>query len=151
VCAKLLHQLKKAAFFVVALLMATSAYSQRKKAAYTAATDSTYGYTAHNPLRLKQGDIEKSIGLSQVFLRDLRTADDQPLQFLRRTTVHDPQYVRPAIQLTDRSSGMPINGAGGLLDMYLFKTATNDTVRLFVDVYHKGPRLVPKGLKYVGL
>ncbi len=100
---------------------------------------------------MKQGDIGKSIGLSKVFLRNLRTADDQSLQLLGRISISDPAYARPAIQLNNRYTGLPVSGKLGQLDVYVFKITAGDTLRLFVDIYHKGPRLVPKGLKYVGL
>ncbi|WP_022823095.1 hypothetical protein [Hymenobacter norwichensis] len=132
------------------LWLPTAALAQKKAELPIAATDSTYGYTALNPLRLKQGDLYKSMALAEVFLHNLRTSDDQPLRLITRFSVKDPGYKRPAIALTDRYTGLPLNGKLSMMDLYIFRTASNDTLRLFVDVSSKGPKLVPVGLKYVG-
>ncbi|HEX8426940.1 hypothetical protein [Hymenobacter sp.] len=137
-------------WILLLLWLPTTALAQKKSSLPVAATDSTYGYTALNPLRLKQGDMYKSMALAEVFLHNLRTPDDQQLYFIGRFSIKDPAYTPPAIPLTDRYTGLPISGKLGLLDVYIFRTATNDTLRLFVDVDHKGPKLIPKGLKYVG-
>ena len=47
-------------------------------------TDSTFGYTAQNPLKLKKGNPEKSIDYSYSFLSGLKTKDYQALIYLSK-------------------------------------------------------------------
>src|SRR5688572_14396680 len=113
-------------------------------------TDSTYGYTAKNPLKMKKGNLEKSIGHSIDFLKGLRTEDNQKLELLQRFTISVPNYAAPKAQLTNRYTGMPLSGKVGLLDEYNFVTSEKkDTVIIYVDVYNKGELKIPKGLKYM--
>lgn len=133
----------------ICLLLVPALGVAQKKAPVTA-PDSTYGYTASNPMRLKQGEPYSSAALSAVFVRNLRTADNQPLELLIRYSIKDPAYSPPAIKIYDRQTGLPISGKLGLLDVYVLKTPAQDTIRLYVDIFHKGPRLIPQKLTYVG-
>jgi hypothetical protein len=111
-------------------------------------TDSTYGYTDKNPLKMKKGNQRKSIDYSIEFLKSLRTLDNQKLDLIKRFTVDDPNHERSKMQLTNRYTGMPLNGKLGLLDKYYFMTAqTRDTLTIYVDIYNKGELKVPTGLK----
>ena len=112
-------------------------------------TDSSYGYTAKSPLKLKKGNQEKSMRNSYNFLSGLKTQDNQTLRLLLIVTIDDPNYKKPAIKINNRFTGMPINGKLGLLDKYVFLTSvTKDTVKIFVDIYNRGTLLLPIGLKY---
>jgi len=56
--------------------------------------------------------------------------------------------VRSNTQLTNRYTGMPMNGKLGLLDQYYFLTSEKkDTLTIYVDIYNKGELKIPKGLK----
>jgi hypothetical protein len=107
-------------------------------------TDSTYGYSAFNPLKLKKGSPSQSIENAKKFLNGLKTVDDQTLTFLGRSSETDPNFKEPAGEIAD------FLDAGGVLDRYQFVTSvTKDTIVLFVDIYNAEKLMVPKGLKYV--
>jgi len=131
------------------IFLAAFTYGQKDFSNLTTSTDSTFGYTNLNPLKLKKGNQEKSIANSYIFLSGLKTLDNQSLSLLIRATTDNPNFKKPLIKLYDRSTGMPINGKLGLLDKYVFLTSnTKDTVTLFVDIYNKGDLFLPVGLKY---
>jgi hypothetical protein len=112
-------------------------------------TDSTYGYTDTNPLKMKRGNPGKSIGYSYDFLEGLKTIDDKKLKFVQRVTVDNPNYKRAKVELTNRYTGMPLSGKGQQLDKYIFLTfEKKDTVTIYVDIYRKGTLKIPMGLKY---
>jgi hypothetical protein len=97
---------------------------------------------------MKRGNQGKSIDYSIEFLKSLKTTDNQKLVLLKRFTVDNPNQVRPKTQLTNRYTGMPLNGKLGLLDKYYFVTEEKrDTLKIYVDVYNKGELKVPQGLK----
>ncbi|MEX1239250.1 MAG: hypothetical protein WEB30_06020 [Cyclobacteriaceae bacterium] len=111
--------------------------------------DSTYGYTDTNPLRMKIGNVGKSIGYSYDFLHGLTTHDDQKLKFVQRTTVDNPNYKRSRTQLTNPDTEMSLRPKGSELDRYIFFTSKEkDTVTIYVDVYRKGTLKIPIGLKF---
>jgi len=129
---------------VCLLLTAVTSKSQAQKAFSNlpVATDTTYGYTNTNPVKLRKGNQEKSILQEMNYLSGLTTKDNQSLVLLSRTTVLDPGYRPPLIR--DRTSRKT-----GLLDKYVFLTAnTKDTITLFIDIYNKGALMVPAGLRY---
>ena len=133
---------------IIGLLITTWSFGQSDFSYLTISTDSTYGYTDKNPLKMKKGNQGKSIDYSIVFLKNLRTTDNQKLELVQRFTVDDPNHVRPKTQLTNRYTGMPISGKLGLLDKYYFVTAEKrDTLTIYVDIYNKGELKIPKGLK----
>jgi len=124
-------------------------YGQKEFPKLAAATDSTFGYTNLNPLKLKKGNREKSIDNSYKFLSGLKTLDNQTLTLLFRASTKNPNFKEPIIRLNNRFDGMPISGKLGLLDKYVFLTSNKkDTVTLFVDIYNKGDLFLPVGLKY---
>jgi hypothetical protein len=109
----------------------------------TNSTDSTYGYSPYNPLKLKKGDPAGSIKNTREFLLGLKTNDGQELELLGRSSMGDPNFKEPKIMLEKL-------GKGGILDRYTFLTSnTKDTIRLYVDIYHKEKLMVPVGLKFV--
>lgn len=115
-------------------------------------TDSTYGYSSVNPLKLKKGDMGKSLENSINFLQALKTLDGQSLNYYARSSIQNPTYKEPKINLSNRATGAPISGKLGILDKYIFVTSNSkDTIRLFVDIYNKGDLMIPVGLKYEAL
>lgn len=131
------------------ICFANNSFGQKDFTKLDTSTDSSYGYSAQNPLKLKKGNQGKSIINSEKFLSGLTTQDNQSLTYLFRATVGNPTYKEPKIKLNNRYTGMPLNGKSGLLDKYVFLTSnTKDTVRLFVDIYNKGTLWLPMGLKY---
>ena len=126
-------------------------FSQKDFSTLGSSKDSTYGYSNMNPLKMKKGDQQKSIEYSKKFLKGLRTIDNFKLNYLMRYSVDDPKYNRSSVHLTNRFTGMPLNGKLGLLDEYIFTVSEKmDTIRIYVDIYNKGDLLIPKGLKYIG-
>ena len=143
--------LKSSFCFLMAIIIVcvNTSFGQNNFMKLDNSTDSTYGFTAQNPLKLKKGNPEKSIDYSYSFLAGLKTKDDQALIYLSRFTTSSPTYKEPAIRLNNRFTGLPISGKSGLLDNYFFLTSvTKDTVSIFVDIYNKGTLMVPIGLKY---
>ena len=107
-------------------------------------TDSSYGYSANNPLKLRKGDPIGGISNLKKFLQGLRTADGQELTIASRIGIKDPNY-------KEKPGGIAANlGDGGILDMYeLITSVTKTKIILYVDVYHKGGLMIPIGLKYL--
>jgi len=107
-------------------------------------TDSSYGYSANNPLKLRKGDPVGGVSNSKKFLQGLRTEDGQELTIASRSSVNDPNY-------KEKPGGIAANlGDGGVLDMYeLITSATKTKIILYFDIYHKGGLMIPIGLKYV--
>jgi hypothetical protein len=124
-------------------------YGQKEFTKLSSATDSTFGYSADDPLKLKKGNQSKSIDYSYKFLRGLRTTDGQTLLLLSRSSVDDPGYNESSIRITNRRTGLPISGKLGILDKYIFLTSEKkDTMTLYVDIYNRGELQLPIGLKY---
>ena len=135
--------------FSTLIFSAKTIYGQKDFSKLTASTDSTFGYTDQNPLKLKKGNQGKSIDNSHKFLSGLKTLDNQTLTLLFRASKRNPNYKEPAIRIYDKQTGLPISGKLGLLDKYVFLTSnTKDTVTLYVDIYNNGDLFVPIGLKY---
>lgn len=133
---------------IFGIFITTLTFGQSNFFKLTVSTDSTFGYTDKNPLKMKKGNQQKSIGYSIDFLKSLITEDNQKLELVQRFTVDDPNYPRPKTQVTNRYTGMPLSGKLGLLDKYCFLTTEKkDTVIIYVDVYNKGELKIPKGLK----
>jgi 6-phosphogluconolactonase (cycloisomerase 2 family) len=133
---------------IFGLFTATLTFAQSDFSALKVSTDSTYGYTNGNPLKMKKGNRAKSISYSIDFLKSLRTTDNQKLELIKRFTVDDPSSNKSKTQLTNRHTGMPLSGNLELLDKYVFVTTEkHDTVTIYVDIYSKGELKVPNGLK----
>ncbi len=113
-------------------------------------TDSTYGYTAENPVTIKNADLGNSINSCYYYLSRLRTPEGNKLYLISRYTVDNPNYKKPAINLMNRYTGQPISyGTGPLLDLYILKPESElDTIKIYMNPYLKGPIKVPVGLKF---
>ena len=129
-------------FSLLMTAVTSESHAQKTFSNLPVATDTTYGYTNTNPVKLKKGNPEKSILREMNYLSGLTTSDKQPLVLLSRTSVLNPGYKPPLI--VDRT-----NRKTGLLDKYVFLTAaTKDTITLFIDIYSKGALMLPAGLRY---
>ena len=109
----------------------------------TQSTDSTYGYSDKNPLKLKKDDPVGGIKNSKEFLKGLKTSDGQNLTVISRSGVVDPNYKEPPGGI------LASLGDGGILDKYeLVTSVKKDTIILYIDIYHKDKLFIPVGLKY---
>lgn len=109
--------------------------------------DSTYGYLINNPIKIKQGNRNKTTERVKLFFDYLRTFDGQKLLLLWIESHQNPNFNSKKRTLKYRT-GMPVNGNLGLLDKFVFITEkTKDTLGLFVDVYNKSTIEIPIGLK----
>lgn len=72
--------------FITFLFILASLFgnAQNKFSFLYSSKDSTYGYTAFNPLKMKKGNSKKSVEYSVQFLKGLRTDDNQDLIYLNR-------------------------------------------------------------------
>lgn len=110
--------------------------------------DKLYGYTAKNPIKIKNGDLQSSIESSYYFLSRLRTAGGQSFKLVYRATVDNPNY--RSTPFTNRYTGMPIGYGGMLMDKYYLIPAEGkpDTVIIFINPYVKSDIKIPMGLKF---
>lgn len=139
-------------YILISLMISISCqvFSQKDFSTLVSSNDSTYGYSNMNPLKMKKGDQQKSVEYSIKFLKGLRTLDNYKLNYKMRYSVADPKYDRSSVHLTNRFTGMPLNGKLWLLDEYIFLVSEKmDTIRIYVDIYNKGDLFIPKGLKYI--
>ena len=118
-------------------------------AAMEQAVDDHYGYIAENPIRIGYyKETRANIRLSKSYIHSLRTAEGETLTVLERASVEDPKY-DPS---TGGFLGFHQRGAipkGGILDLYtLVIESKKDTIQLYIDIYHKEPLKVPKGLYF---
>jgi hypothetical protein len=112
-------------------------------------TDNTYGYSASNPVLIKNADLDHSIGSSYYYIAHLRSAKGNKLTLLSRRSVFNPKYQQPDIQLVNRYSGMPLNGKGQILDLYVLKAENEaDTIKIHINPYEKGKVMIPVGLTF---
>ena len=137
--------------FVAGLILVSCATSNRKFFANVEETDDrTYGYTANNPVTIKNADLYYSINSSYYYLSRLRTENGNRLQLIMRASVNNPNYKESAIDLRNRYTDMPLSyGTGPLLDLYILKPVNeNDTIEIYINPYLKGKIKVPYGLKF---
>jgi hypothetical protein len=113
--------------------------------------DETYGYTAENPVTIKNADLYNSIGSSYYYLSRLRTEKGNKLQLIEKFSVNNPNYQKPPFPLQNRYTGQPLSyGTGPLLDLYILKPENEtDTIRIYINPYLKGEIKVPNGLNFV--
>jgi len=113
-------------------------------------TDPTYGYTAENPITIKNADLGNSINSCYYYLSRLRTPDNNRLLLIQRFSVGNPNYEKPAIALQNRYTGRPLNyGTGPLLDLYILRPENKqDTIKIYINPYLRGPIRIPVGLKF---
>lgn len=130
---------------LVLIFNSTIVLGQRDFSRMLVSQDSTYGYTAANPLKMKRGNQGKSIGYSYDFLTGLKTNDNGRLKFLKRITVRNPAKKSKGASKRKRENH---SGNDDALDKYVFVTSAKDTVTIYVDLYSKGKLKIPIGLKY---
>jgi len=113
-------------------------------------TDLSYGYTAENPVAIKNADLNNSIGSSYYYLSRLRTEKENKLQLIQRYSVENPNYKKPTIALKNRFTGEPLNyGSGPILDLYILRPENEtDTIKIYINPYLKGTVKIPSGLKF---
>ena len=113
-------------------------------------TDPTYGYTAENPVTIKNADLNNSIGLSYYYISRLRTEKGNKFHIIERFSVGNPNYHEPAVPLQNRYTGQPLNyGKGPIIDLYiLLPENETDTIELYINPYLKGEIKVPYELKF---
>lgn len=147
---KRLH--KKLKFSLLIMLLLTGCVVSNHK--FFSTTESTpdlsYGYTAENPVTIKNVDLNNSIGSSYYYLSRLRTEKGNKLQLIQRFSVKNPNYKKPAIGLQNRFTGEPISyGTGPILDLYILKPENElDTFKIYINPYLKGTVNIPRGLKF---
>jgi hypothetical protein len=113
-------------------------------------SDPTYGFTAENPVTIKNADLGNSINSCYYYLSRLRTQNDNKLLLIQRFSVGNPNYKKPAIPLQNRFTGQQLNyGTGPLLDLYIMRPENEmDTVKIYINPYLKGPIKIPVGFKF---
>ncbi len=103
------------------------------------APDSTYGYTPTNPVRLGYNVPQGSISFSYIYLFQLRNQNNHPFIVERQGSAVDPKM--------KNFLDFGILPMGGILDIYhLIQPDYQDTLVLYIDVYHAGPLYIPQGL-----
>ena len=113
--------------------------------------DLSYGYTAENPVTIKNAGLGNSINSSYYYLSRLRTAKGNKLQLVMRYSVGNPNYKKPIINITKNIyTGEPLSyGTGPLLDLYILKPENeNDTIKIYINPYLKGDVKIPYGLRF---
>lgn len=138
-------------FVLIGFIVTSCAVSNPKFFASVQPTDDpSYGYTAENPIAIKNSDLNKSIDASYYYLSRLRTEKGNKLQMVERYSVTNPNYKKPAVTLTNRFTGQPLNyGTGPLLDYYILVPENeSDTIKLYINPYFKAEVKVPVGLNF---
>ena len=137
--------------FVIGLIWAGCATNNPKFFANVQKTeDLSYGYTAENPVTIKNSDLGNSINSSYYYLSRLRTEKGNKLRLIERYSVGNPNYKKPVIPLTVRYPERDLNyGNGPLLDLYILKPENeNDTIKIYINPYLKGEIKIPYGLRF---
>lgn len=113
-------------------------------------TDLSYGYTAENPVTIKNAGLYNSIGSSYYYLSHLRSGSGNKLKLVERFSVGNPNYKEPAIALHDLYTGRPTSyGTGPLLDLYILSPENeSDTIVIYINPYLKGIVKIPSGLTF---
>jgi len=113
-------------------------------------TDLSYGYSAENPVVIKNADLNNSIGSSYYYLSRVRTDEGNKLKLIQRYSVENPKYRKPGITLRNMYTGVPLSYVPGpLLDCYILKAENeSDTISIYINPYLKGIVKVPNGLKF---
>ena len=138
-------------FIGISLILTSCAVSNPKFFANVTSTeDPSYGYTAENPITIKNADLNNSIGSAYYYLSKLRTEKGNKLQLVQRYSVDNPNYKEPAVPMTNRYTGQPLSyGTGPILDFYILVPENEtDTVKIYINPYQKGEVKVPVGLKF---
>ena len=138
-------------FLLVGLLLAGCAISNPKYfSEIEPTTDLSYGYTAENPVKIKNADLNNSIGSSYYYISRLRTEKGNKLQLIERFSVANPNYKEQSILLQNRYTGQPLSyGTGPLLDLYILIPENEpDTIKIYINPYIKGVIKIPYGLRF---
>lgn len=149
--------------YILAIFLLPTLCPAQKSENLSVAVDSTYGYSPDNPLKLKRGNPGKSTNFAISFLTQLETEDHQQMLLVRTSIIQDPRYEYPIRQLdfgrqtaflnqsAPASLGTPMGDNlvdKGLLQEYTFMTTgRGDTLRLYVDIYHRDDVQIPIGLR----
>ena len=136
--------------FFIGLLISCATSNLKFFAKVQKTEDLSYGYTAENPITIKNAGLGNSINSSYYYLSRLRTEKGNKLQLIIQCLVENPSYKKPAIQIIDRYTGTPLNyGTGPFLDLYILKPVNeNDTIRLYINPYLKGDVKIPYNLVF---
>lgn len=112
--------------------------------------DLSYGYTAENPVLIKNFDLKNSIGSSYYYITRLRTEEGDKLQMVQKFSVANPNYKEPAIPIRNIYTSQPLSyGNGPLLDLYILVSEHKvDTFEIFIIPYVKGEIKIPYGLQF---
>ena len=112
--------------------------------------DPSYGYTAENPVNIKNADLSTSIHSSYYYLSRLRSPHGNKMKVLVQYGVDNPNYRNKWSFIKNTYTGMPIsNGTGLVIDLYLLKPENEvDTIRIYINPYLKGEVKIPYGLKF---
>lgn len=136
---------------LIGLLLTGCAVSNPKYFSMIESTsDLSYGYTAENPVAIKNADLNNSIGSSYYYLSRLRTNKGNKLQLIQRSSVDNPNYEKPKFALLNRYTGVPLSyGSGPILDLYILRPENEpDTIKIYINPYVKGIVKIPSGLKF---
>jgi len=103
------------------------------------APDSSYGYSPSNPVCLGYYPPQQSISFSYLYLFQLRNQNNRPFIVERQGSIADPKM--------EKLFDFGITPAGGILDIYhLIQPDHQDTLVLYIDIYHAGQLYIPQGL-----
>jgi len=109
--------------------------------------DSTYGYTANNPIRTGYWDLMTSMQAQGYFMNQLATQDSVRLHGIMAATISAP-YKNSKPVLPKRFGPM---GNGGMMDKYTVVTDDlADTLTLYFDPNTRGEKIMaPVGLIFL--
>ena len=124
---------KLTTFIIITLTMTGCAISNPKFFSNVEqSTDPTYGYTAENPIKIKNADLSNSINSSYYYLSRLRTYRGNKLNLIIQIATQNPKSHKFSI-----------------IDKYLLKPENEvDTIRIYIDPYSKGVVKIPYGLTF---
>jgi hypothetical protein len=133
--------------FIFTLLIGCTVSNPKFFEKVNQSSDKTYGYTAANPIKIKNGNISQSINATYYYLSQLRTEKGEKLRLIRRFSVKNPAFKDSKVQ--NRYSGQSISGKGPMLDLYLLKPEnSNDTLEIYINSYERDEVKLPAGLMF---
>ncbi len=122
--------MKSLFYFLIAILIASCATQSIKETS----TDSSYGYTKENPIKV--GGFDSGPANERAYLNSLTGPNGEELSFNRRGS---------CCHFDTKNSPLGM----GALDIYkvTFK-GKNDTVTLYINMYDKAKLYAPIGFKF---
>jgi hypothetical protein len=114
-------------------------------------SDSTYGYTLGNPIKIRNFDFQNSINSSHYYIEHLLSKEKKKLKVISRKAISNPEFKEPLFKnLIWTDSGNPVfNGKGPYIDLYtLLAGNEKDTVKIYVNSYVKSKVKIPVGLYF---